>query len=122
MNLEALAVRRAQEQLDAGAWRSPEPKEAEGKRLCQVPGCENPIPAGKGAWRTCLSCHEAGYVAVPCHGCGGKLKRSDRGQRARWRNYCHKCRTDLRLLNEQLAPRRAKPRQAGLSAAMAEAA
>ena len=93
IDLEAIAVSRAAEQLEAGAWRHAPPREAaDPVRECLVVGCHNSPPRKR---RICEVCSEQGYVGGECRICGGPLKRTDQhGPKGDLRNCCATCRAD----------------------------
>lgn len=97
MNLEILAVVRAQEQLDAGAWKRPGWDEGGGPRICVVPRCEHSLaPDAHRNDVVCASCKSKGLVAQACRGCGGPLRRIDQnGPRSPdRRGFCRQCRDE----------------------------
>jgi hypothetical protein len=98
VNLERLALARAEEQLVAGAWKRADRGEwlVKAPVTCMVPGCTNPITKGKGERKRCDSCRAKGLAATPCKGCGGVLKRSDQtSPREGRRGYCQTCRAGM---------------------------
>jgi hypothetical protein len=89
MNLEALAVHRADEQLERGAWKRADRGESDGPRLC--PKCEQPI-LRRGAG-VCTACHEEGWRGTPCVTCGNVTHKRDRSAvRKRFYGMCGECR------------------------------
>jgi hypothetical protein len=97
MDLEALACVRAEEQLEAGAWKRRERDETPCPILlsCAVPGCDGPVFGGTRR-RICEQCAAKGLVAPPCLGCGGPLRRKDQTLNTKERRgYCQTCRADM---------------------------
>jgi hypothetical protein len=98
MDLEELAVNgRAAALANPAAWRRPDPDEADEPRLCEVPGCENPVrpSAGPNPTHVCVDCFNAGLIPKPCLSCGGPLRRRDQTIKEKeWRNICQKCRVE----------------------------
>lgn len=114
IDLEAIAVRRAQEQYEAGAWKNERGtwRQPEGERVCCVPGCYATIPRQKHHTASrCSVCIGAHYVITPCKGCGGRLHRRDEtSANPNRRGYCGRCRADMpqRCTPENLPRVRAK--------------
>ncbi len=99
MNLESIALRRAQEQYESGAWKDGKGtwRQPEGDHICCVPGCYEVVPKAKHhTGDRCPSCRAAGWIAVACKGCGGRLHRRDQTKASLdRRGYCAACRADM---------------------------
>lgn len=104
LDLELLAVRRAQEQLDEGSWRHrdrDEPTVVPEVRRCPV--CDAVIPPrgrNKGmTGRICHDCSVKGWRPAPCASCGGPTRTTDRNNQLKrqgmW-GVCGKCRAEIR--------------------------
>lgn len=101
MNLEMLAMLRAEEQMEAGAWKrigsGDRSEESEKIRLCEVPGCEREIDQGAwGSTKRCPACVSAKMAVTPCKVCGGPLRRKDQTSVTKGRRgICQACRGDM---------------------------
>jgi hypothetical protein len=98
VNLEAIAMRRAEEQLESEAWRDAEPAEyrvSKAVAVCLV--CSAEFPKAAGANKRCPACRAAGWSVLPCKGCGGRLRELDRYavRSTRRRGYCQACRAGM---------------------------
>jgi hypothetical protein len=91
VNLEALALVRAEEQM-RDRWRKPDPDEGSGPHLCVV--CEKPVAwIGQAHPLLCPECRADGWTAAKCPGCGSSIKRTDQtGPSKERRGYCKPCR------------------------------
>lgn len=98
LDLEALAVARAEEQIEAGAWRGGE-REDETAKPSPVPCaiCRGEIVGRRSNARLCKTCHDGGWSATPCNGCGGPRKRTDETwvNNPERRGYCAACRAEM---------------------------
>jgi hypothetical protein len=95
VNLEAILMQRAEQQMHTDAWRAADRGENRivAPPTCQVPGCWNPIGSGR---TMCDECRGKGLAATPCKGCGGRIRRIDQRitEKSR-RGYCQACRSDM---------------------------
>ena len=103
-DLELLAVLRANQQEDAGAWRNRDRDEAvRSVATCHVPGCDNPLPPPpkRGGIRyVCDECRAAHFIAKPCNRCGGRATRVD-AMNKNFPGVCIKCRRGIRTVDSQ---------------------
>lgn len=95
--LEAVVLRRAEEQLDGGAWRRADPDERDqGIRCVRCDGAVlRPRYSGGHGRRLCSACAGAGYRTAPCRNCGGVLHRRD-FTRSGLHGLCGECRAEVR--------------------------
>jgi hypothetical protein len=113
VNLERIALMRAEEQIASGAWREADAGERQlhAPRLCVI--CDEPLPKGSGTRRVCGECHAEGWVAASCKVCGGRLKRRDQTNpdNPERRGACQACRIEMPQVHrgaETIAIARAK--------------
>ena len=102
MNLEAIALRRAEEQMQAETWRESDAGEFKASKQAMCVVCHAEFTRGhyQRAALMCPACREAGYCTVPCKGCGGKLRDLDRrATNKSRRGYCQACRVDMPRVN-----------------------
>lgn len=102
MNLERIAVMRAQEQIEAGAWKR---RDRDEKAVEAVPVpcaiCGGEIGNRRGGALMCHACRDAGWAVTPCKACGGKLRALDlRHRRPARRGYCQSCRAEMPQVNK----------------------
>lgn len=94
IDLEAIAVRRADEQLAAGRWRRAERGEAsvQADPVCEECGQEfkRKRRGPKPRMDLCARCRAAGYRPHPCPICERPMKTWDFG-----RPSCHRCRREV---------------------------
>jgi hypothetical protein len=91
--LDAIQIARADEQLEAGAWKRRDKDEARMPKpppSCAVCGVE--IPGGCNR-KVCEGCKAAGFVGVPCKACRGPITRTDQVHAdPHKRGFCKQCR------------------------------
>lgn len=108
MTLDTLAVLRSDEALAAGAWRYPDPDEADAEPECEV--CHGSMRVWqRHSWaggtylrhpspgqRLCHGCTDLGWRSAPrmaCRCCGGLTKTFDWGRRrGHLTGWCARCR------------------------------
>lgn len=97
MNLERIALMRAEEQMHAETWRKADRGEfrvSVKETACLV--CHTVFTkfSGRNAMM-CPECRAAGWSTVPCKGCGGRLRQLDRRAVKSRRGYCQTCRAAM---------------------------
>jgi hypothetical protein len=105
MDLEAIALSRAEEQM-RDRWVEPDSDEGSGEapepRVCVV--CETAVARSGHTWpRLCPECRAAGWTASLCPSCGRHIRRTDQtGPSKERRGYCRPCRDEWEVISPRV--------------------
>ena len=102
LDLELLAVSRAQEQMEGDGWKQRDPDEPVSVPevyRCLVCGTDLVRRARGPRAKVCPACTAKGWRPAPCVSCGGPTQTKDRNNQLRRYNLygcCSKCRAEMR--------------------------